>query len=143
MDVGAEYPSRTYADWRLALRSRHVRVYALRTGATARVGRVTLRALGPDDLCYAPPNCAGMLRLADGHRSFLWAVHVGAQEQRDAVFRQDPLHAATLFLGDGSRSSPDFLHAVGARSVWCATLTKAPSSGCTPLTQGHTHNWPL
>jgi competence protein ComEC len=143
MDVGAEYPSRTYADWRLALQSRHVRVYALRTGAMTRIGRVTLRALAPDGACYAPPNCAGMLRLIGAHQTFLWATHAGTQEQEDVVFRHSSLHAGTLFVGDGSRSSPDFLHAVRARSVWCAAPSNVPRSVCTPLAQGHTHNWPL
>jgi beta-lactamase superfamily II metal-dependent hydrolase len=143
MDVGAQYPSRTYADWRLALRSRHIRVYALRTGATTRIGHVVFRALDPDALCYAPPNCAGIVHLSSSHQSFLLAAHAGMQEQEETVFRHVSLHAQTLFLGDASRISRDFLHAVRARSVWCAAPTTAPGSGCTPLTQGHTQNWPL
>lgn len=143
MDVGSQYPSRTYADWRRALRSRHILVYALRTGATAQVGRITLRALGPDGLCYAPPNCAGMLRLTGNHHSILLATHADRQEQEDAVFGRASLHASTLFLSNASRSSPDFLRAVHPRAVWCTTPGPAPRSVCIGLTQGRLQVWPL
>jgi competence protein ComEC len=143
MDVGSEYPSRTYADWRLALRSRHIPVYALRTGATMRIGRVTLAALGPDALCNAPPNCAGMLRLTSVHHSFLLAAHAEQQEQENAVFRPVSLRSTTLILGAASRSSADFLQAVHARTVWCAAPTTPSRSTCTALTQGQTQNWSL
>ena len=142
LDVGAQYPGRTYAGWRAALHTRHVPVYALRTGVTATVGSVTLQALAPDGVCYAPTNCAGILRLVGDHGSFLLATHAGAREQEDVVFRQVPLRSGTLFLGDAARLSPRFVDAVHPRSAWCAVH---PSSfaGCRVLTSGHAVDWPL
>lgn len=143
LDVGAQYPSRTYADWRFALRMRHVPAYGLQTGATARVGRVTVRALGPDSVCPSPPSCAGLLRVSDSHHSFLLATHAGEQEQQDLVFHSALLRASTLLLGDVSHASTDFVRAVHAEAVWCTGKVALPRVICQPLGQGQSHRWPL
>jgi beta-lactamase superfamily II metal-dependent hydrolase len=143
LDVGAQYPARTYADWRQALETRHIPVYALRTGATARVGRVALTALAPDASCYAPSNCAGILRLSAEHRSILVATHAGKSEQENAVFGRPSLHAINLFLGDVANASPDFIRAAHAGHVWCATPRLPEHAGCTALMPGKSASWPM
>jgi ComEC/Rec2-related protein len=142
LDAGVQYPGRTYADWRAALRSRHIPAYALRTGAATRVGSVSLDVLAPDSVCYAPMNCAGIIRLVGDHSSFVVATHAGAREQEDVVFRHLPLRASTLFLGDARQVSPDFVQAVRPHSDWCALHAPA-LVGCRSLTTGRTVSWPL
>jgi competence protein ComEC len=62
LDVGAEYPSSTYSSWRSVLRRSGVPVYALRTGASLRLGSARLEALGPDAVYSNPRDSIGMLR---------------------------------------------------------------------------------
>lgn len=142
LDVGAQYPGRTYAAWRTRLRTRHVPVYALRTGVTTRVGTISLQVLAPDALCYAPANCAGIIRLAGSHGSFMLATAVGRREQEDVVFRRLSLRATHLFLGDATRMAPDFLQAVRPQSEWCI-LRVSSLAPCHALSSGHTKSWPL
>ncbi|HEY8685058.1 MAG TPA: ComEC/Rec2 family competence protein [Chloroflexota bacterium] len=142
LDVGAQYPGRTYAAWRSALRARRVPVYTLRTGVTTQVGAVSLQAIAPDALCYAPANCAGIIRLAEDHGSFLVATHAGAREQDDVIFRRLPLRADTLFLGDAGHASPDFVRVVRPRSLWC-TLQAPALFGCHSLQPGRILSWPV
>jgi beta-lactamase superfamily II metal-dependent hydrolase len=143
MDVGAEYPSRTYADWRRALQTSHIPVYGLRAGATARIGHVTVRALAPDATCYAPPNCAGILRLTLRHRKILLATHAGNSEQENVVFHGTSLRATDLVLGDLSHASLDFIHAADAHKMWCVAPPVVHHSSCTALTPGESENWPM
>jgi len=142
LDVGAQYPGRTYAAWRSALRARRVPVYTLRTGVTTQVGAVSLQAIAPDALCYAPANCAGIIRLAEDHGSFLVATHAGAREQDDVIFRRLPLRADTLFLGDAGHASPDFVRVVRPHSLWC-TLHAPALFGCHSLQPGRILSWPV
>ncbi len=142
LDVGAQYPGRTYAAWRSALRARHVPTFALRTGTTTRVGGVALQVLAPDAVCYAPANCAGIIRLVGPHDSFLVATKAGVREQTDLIFRPISLRATNLFLGDAGRVSPDFLQTVHPRSEWCM-LHVTSLARCQSLPVGHTRSWPL
>jgi beta-lactamase superfamily II metal-dependent hydrolase len=122
LDVGAEYASTTYARWRADLRSRGVPVYALRTGASARIGSVLMTSLGPDALYSNPADCIGLVRLAGPHRTVLLVGSASPREQLEAVFRPIHLHADTLVM-DGSKGYvPSFLRAVHPATM----LTRAP-----------------
>ncbi|MBV9281800.1 MAG: ComEC/Rec2 family competence protein [Chloroflexi bacterium] len=130
LDVGAQYPSATYARWRATLRQERIPAYALRTGTSVRAGAVSLTALGPDAPCPQPTDCVGLLRLADLHRSVLLAGDSSAREQREALFRPVSLRADTLFLDLARPTDPGFVRAVtgcrmGAR---CFTFLKLNST---------------
>jgi competence protein ComEC len=96
LDVGAEYPSVTYAAWREDLKARHVPLTALRTGVSMRVQGVNVAAVGPDDVCSVPVNCVGLLRLRIGTHEVLLAGASSAREQREALFRPVHVSADTL-----------------------------------------------
>jgi competence protein ComEC len=112
LDVGAEYPSATYARWRAGLRSRHILAYMLRTGASVSVGAVQITAIGPDALYSNPRDCVGMLRLSVAGRSYLLAGAASPREQLEAVFRPVNLRATTLVLDAGQQLVPAFWRTV-------------------------------
>jgi beta-lactamase superfamily II metal-dependent hydrolase len=96
LDVGAEYPSVTYARWRADLRSRRIPAYALRTGAATKVGAATITALGPDNLYPNTHDCIGLLRITMNSRSYLLAGAASRREQLEAIFR--PIHLRSNVL---------------------------------------------
>lgn len=122
VDVGAEYPSTTYARWRAELRSRHIPTYTLRTGVSTRIGAVVLTALGPDALYPRPQDCAGLLRLSLDTRSFLFAGSASAREQREAVFRSVNLRASTLMVDNGQQLDQVFLGVVRPETLIGASI---------------------
>jgi beta-lactamase superfamily II metal-dependent hydrolase len=115
LDVGVEYPDSSYARWRADLRARGVPVMALRTGATARVGAVTLTALGPDGVSPDPRNSIGLLRLTTAGTSILLAGSSSAREQLEAVFR--PVKLGSQILVAPVHVQSDFLRAANPRLV--------------------------
>ena len=132
-DVGAQYPSASYATWRASLRQAKTPIFALRTGSTVRVGAAQVSAVGPDSLCPNPSNCTGMLRISSAHRSTVLVGTASVREQEEAVFRPIHLRAdVVLWEGSGPLSS-DFSAAVGARQshhvlVPSASRTRAPAT---------------
>lgn len=118
LDVGAQYPSLTYARWRAALDARHIPVYALRTGARVRLGNATLTSVGPDDLYPNPRDCIGLLRLSWSNRIALLAGTASHREQVEAVFRQANLRADALV--SGGSLDPTLLDAVHPKIVYSA-----------------------
>jgi competence protein ComEC len=112
LDVGAQYPSGTYASWRAQLRNRHIPTYRLTTGVSAHIGAVQLASIGPDALYPLPQDCIGMLRLSTAGRSVLLAGAASPREQQEALFRPVELRADTLLIGDAGSIFPGFLHAV-------------------------------
>jgi len=124
LDVGAEYPSATYARWRAELRAARIRVYALRTGVSIALGTSRLTVIGPDAANSRPQDSAGMLRIAFPGQQLLLASAADVREQHEAVFRAIPLRANTLV--EGGKQDAAFVHAVGARSV--INVQRLPSS---------------
>lgn len=117
LDVGAQYPSTTYAAWRAELRRRRISVYALRAGVSSQVGDARVEAIGPDGLHSNPQDGAGMLRVsAHGHTALL-AGNASEREQTEAVFRPVTLRADALVLGGNGRYAPAFLQAVQPKTV--------------------------
>jgi competence protein ComEC len=96
LDVGAQYPSSTYARWRALLRDHGIPTYSLRTGATAEVGRIHIMALDPDGPCGVPANCAGMLRMSIGGKTILLAGSASRREQNESLFRRVDMRADAL-----------------------------------------------
>jgi len=126
-DVGAQYPSVSYANWRAALRQSGTPTFALRTGSSVRVGVAQVTALGPDSLCPNPSNCAGMLRVRGLHRSSVLVGTASVREQHEAVFRPiRPRADVVLWEGSGPLS-PDFSAAVRATQSY--HLLEPPLSG--------------
>lgn len=124
LDVGAEYPSTSYARWRADLRAQHIPVYALRTGASTQIGPIRLQAIGPDDLYPDARNSVGLLRLSLPGRTLLLAGAASRREQLEAVFRPVNLRANTLILDGSAGAVPAFLRAVHSSTV----LTHNPMS---------------
>ncbi|MGI8967639.1 MAG: ComEC/Rec2 family competence protein [Chloroflexota bacterium] len=110
LDVGSEYPDRTYAHWRALLRHAHTPVYALRTGARLTDGPFNLTAVGPDALRSNARDGISLLRVRFAGHMILLAGRASVREQHEAVFRGVPLRADTLVLGGPVDSA--FLHAV-------------------------------
>lgn len=136
LDVGTEYPSLTYARWRAALDSRHIPVYALRTGARVRLGNVTLASLGPNDLYPNPRDCIGLLRVSWRSRSILLIGSASDREQVEAVFRQVNLRSDILLTREPL--APNLLKAVHPNSIYTGALppsthVRVRRLGTTPL----------
>jgi len=125
LDVGAEYPSGTYASWRGQLRDRHIPTYRLRTGVSAAIGAVQLTSIGPAALYPVPQDCIGMLRLSTAGRSVLLAGAASPREQQEALFRPVKLRADTLLIGDAGSIFPSFLRAVSPHIVVTAKTARA------------------
>jgi beta-lactamase superfamily II metal-dependent hydrolase len=112
LDVGCEYPSLTYARWRAALRSRHIPVYALRTGAGLTVGSARVTAIGPDAVYPQPRDSIGLLRVTVPGRRVLLAGAASQREMLEAVFRPVRLRADVLVLDAGTTPPAAFLRHV-------------------------------
>lgn len=121
LDVGAEYPSLTYARWRAALDSRHIPVYALRTSARFRLGNATLASVGPDDLYSNPRDCIGLLRVSWPNRSALLAGSASEREQVESVFRQVNLRADAVVARQPL--DPALLDAVHPTAIFTAAAS--------------------
>jgi competence protein ComEC len=130
LDVGAEYPTGTYASWRADLRARHIPVYALRTGASVTLGASSLTTLGPDAVYPKPQDSAGLVRIKLPHRTVLLATGADRREEHEAVFRGVALHADTAVVGP--RSDSAFLQAVGERRRLSARLLGSVASALYP-----------
>ena len=128
LDVGAEYPSTTYARWRATLRERGIPVDALRTGVAVQVGGVTITALGPDALYPDPRDSVGLLRLSSERRTMLLAGAASRREQVESLFR--PVHLAADVLSLDGTAPPDaaFVRAVRPHLV----VTDGPTVGPVP-----------
>lgn len=122
LDVGAEYPGATYAQWRDQLRQDGVPTYALRTGSSSRIGALALTAIGPDAVCPLTVNCVGMLRLSMDGSSYLFSGAASALEQHEAVFRPVVIRARVL-IGAPKAFDPDFVQAVGAMRTFVPAAT--------------------
>lgn len=118
LDVGCEYPSLTYARWRAALRSRHISVYALRTGVSLTAGRASIIALGPDAVYPQPRDSIGLIRIVAPGRRILVAGAASAREMTEAVFRPVDLRANVLILGGRTSPPPAFLRHVSPSRVF-------------------------
>jgi competence protein ComEC len=127
LDVGAQYPSSTYARWRALLRDHGIPTYSLRTGVTAEVGSVRLVALDPDGPCGVPANCAGMLRLSIGGKTVLLAGSASRREQNESVFRGVNMWADALVCPTIGCDSA-FVSAVRPRFVFAS----GPPPGTSP-----------
>ena len=114
LDVGAEYPSTTYARWRADLRARHVRVSALRTGAVVQTESVRIDVLGPDALYPDPRDSIGLLRISIHEYSWILTGAASTRETTEAVFRPVKLRADALVASD-RQPSRDFVQAVRPR----------------------------
>jgi competence protein ComEC len=117
LDVGAEYPTRTYARWRSMLGTRRIPAYVLRTGVAVRLGSVRVEAIAPDAACDMPEDCAAMLRLTVGGRSVLLAGSASVREQREAVFRNVHLKSDVLVC-PLSRCDPVLVSAVRPKETF-------------------------
>ncbi|MGI8824665.1 MAG: hypothetical protein ACR2JC_03275 [Chloroflexota bacterium] len=117
LDVGLQYPSLGYAQWRDSLGRAHIPVYALRTGTSITMGTANLTAIGPDGVCGVPADCAGMMRITVPKKSYLITGDASQKEQREALFRPVKLSADVL-LGDGTHDFlADFVRAVHPQLV--------------------------
>jgi competence protein ComEC len=128
LDVGAEYPSVTYATWRSRLRGQ-APVYALRTHATITVGSVRIEVAGPDAVCPSAQNCAGMLRVLMPGATVLLATAASREEQFEATFRGVNLRADAVVCGDVG-CDPTLLrasHATRALTAGSGLLSDGPS----------------
>lgn len=117
LDVGCEYPSLTYARWRAVLRTRHIPVYALRTGTAFSAGSAGLTVLGPDGVYPQPRDSIGLLRVTMAGQSVLLAGAASDRELMEAVFRPVRLRANVLVMDAGSSGPHAFLRHVRARRV--------------------------
>ncbi len=134
-DVGAQYPSVSYANWRASLGQARIPIFALRTGSSVRVGAAQVNALGPDSPCPNPSNCTGMLRIGSLHRSTVLVGTASVRQQQEAVFRPISLRAdAVLWEGSGPLS-PDFSAAVGARQRYHVLVPSGSSTRAPATTQ--------
>lgn len=115
LDVGAEYPSGTYAAWRDDVRRHRIPVYALRTGVDTTFAGARITAIGPDALCPQPVDCAGMLRITVRRRVFLLAGAASALEQRESLFRGVPVRAGDVIATTLRPFDGRFLRRTGAR----------------------------
>jgi len=86
LDVGAQYPSLLYAQWRHDLRRRAFPAFALRAGARVTVGRVQVVALAPDATCSLPIRCSGVVRLDLPGTPMVVATGAGSRQQHELVF---------------------------------------------------------
>jgi beta-lactamase superfamily II metal-dependent hydrolase len=118
LDVGAEYPSATYARWRADLRNEHIPAYALRTGATTVIGAASISVLGPDALYANPQDCMGLLRITMNGRTYLLADAASQREQLETVFR--PIHLSSdVLVMDGTQGDDrHFVRSVHASRVF-------------------------
>lgn len=114
LDVGAEYPSRTYAAWRRVLRDRHIPVYALSTGTRFSLDGATVEALAPDGVRPRPTDAAGILRVDLPGGSVLLTGAASVGEQRDLVFAGVRLRAG-MVVASSAGVDAAFAQAVHAR----------------------------
>jgi competence protein ComEC len=125
LDVGAQYPTGTYARWRSLLRARGIPAYGLRASTIARLGSVRITAVAPDGLCGRPQECAGIVRVELGRQTVLIAGSADAHEQHDAIFRGVRLRSDVLVC-PVSPCDPAFVSAVGPRMVFSTTRSAGP-----------------
>ncbi|GAC1325436.1 MAG: hypothetical protein NVSMB22_15300 [Chloroflexota bacterium] len=109
LDVGAQYPTVAYADWRDRLLRHGTPVYALRTGARLSLPGASLTALGPDAVCASANNCSGLLRLVLPGRTYVLAGSAGAREQHETLFRPVDIRCDVLVAVDRRKLDGDFL----------------------------------
>jgi competence protein ComEC len=126
LDVGCEYPTRTYARWRAALRSRRIPVYALRTGVHLSAGNAQIAAIAPDGVYPQPRDSIGLLRLTVPGKRVLLAGAASERELTEAVFRPVSLGADLLVVDAGTPIPAAFLrHVAPARVVRLAIKSRA------------------
>ncbi len=142
LEIGAEYPTQSYARWRQLLATAKIPQYALSAGASGRIGSVTLHAIAPAGGCPVPARCAGVLEVRGPHRSVLLTGVADAAEQEEVVFGSPSLRVSTLVSGVPGPPASDLVAAVKPRSVWCVTPHIHPGS-CLQLLPGHSVSWQL
>lgn len=108
LDVGAEYPSMTYAAWRADIRRLGIPAYQLRTGTEIHAGTASISALAPDAVRPQPQDAVAMLRIRLGGTSVVYAGIASPKEQLEAVFRPVQLRADMLVLS-GKACDPVFV----------------------------------
>jgi beta-lactamase superfamily II metal-dependent hydrolase len=133
LDVGVEHPSSTYASWRGDLRALRVPVFALRTGVTMRIGGITIRAVAPDGLRYRAQDSAAMVRVDARANRVMLAGIASEQEQHEAVFQANYLHADVL-VAPGSGCDAAFLRQVSPRVIFSRSCRGAHTTR--PLKSG-------
>jgi len=132
LDVGVEYPSATYAGWRADCRSRRIPVDALRTGASVRIGPVSIRALGPDGVDPRPQDSAGVLQITGPGIDVLDAGVASRREQLESVFRPIGLTAKTLVFDGKQGLDRNFLKAVRPVATYRLTGQSKPRRIASP-----------
>lgn len=142
LDVGAEYPSSTYAGWRADIRRKQIPIYSLRTGSSVRVGESTIVAAGPDGVRPNPQDSIGLLQITTKRHTFLLVGAADLEEQREAVFRSIPLHVGTLVSVGRNGVDSSLLHAVHPSLLLSVKPTLSPVQTVV-LRAGHARSWPL
>jgi competence protein ComEC len=115
LDVGAQYPSRTYARWRHDARALHISLYALRTRTQVAVDGVRIDALDPDALCPTPVDCSSMLAVTTGRQRLLLPGSASLREQREALFRSVDLRATLVVDGSPAPLDSRFLRGTSVK----------------------------
>jgi ComEC/Rec2-related protein len=137
LDVGCEYPSTTYARWRAALRTRHIPVYALRTGVALTAGSASLTTVGPDAVYPQPRDSIGLLRVRVPGRTIFLAGAASQREMTEAVFRTVRLQADILVLDAGTAPPASFLRHVGASRIVRPSIADHLSHAATTVFESH------
>jgi competence protein ComEC len=126
LDVGAEYPTTTYSRWRSDLARLHVPAYALRTGASVKVGDANILSMGPDALYSNPADCVGLLKVTIAGRTWLLLGKSSTREQTESLFRPVQLRSDGI-VTLGKRPLSGFLQSVGASKLFGAWNLPASS----------------
>lgn len=103
LDVGVQYPSLLYAQWRHDIRDRAVPAFTLRAGTSITVGKVRAVALAPDTTCSLPVHCSGVIRLDLPGTFMVVATGAGSRQQHELVFSSDlrRVGEAVVYGADG------------------------------------------
>jgi beta-lactamase superfamily II metal-dependent hydrolase len=116
LDVGAQYPSASYASWRADLRTRKVPVFALRRGIEVHFDGTVLTVVSPDGRCPRPQDCAGIVRLDSGRHHVLLAGVSSVEDQRESLFRHGAISASAVVVTGPAAPDPGFVAATETRS---------------------------
>jgi competence protein ComEC len=87
VDPGAEYPSQTYARWRMQLDHDKVRTLAMRQGVVVSAPGISVRVLAPDGVYSDLHDGAGILLIRVGSQRLLYVGPCSQTEQQDLPFR--------------------------------------------------------
>lgn len=118
LDPGMEYPTRTYAAFRAALRAQHIPDYALRPGTSLDLPPLHVQALAPVGPCPSPLNCAGVVRIDSSHASVLYLGVASPVEEAEIPFL-NPTHRLTAVVtNSGSPLPPQLLTWLGPTPVF-------------------------